>query len=288
MMKRGIVTSPGVFGRRSSGFTLKRMISHLEINYFCLYWDNVVIPESGQMRFLPQLMDEMESCGVLKRLIFNRNVFSSDTYISELVDAQFYALNFLRGKESDTDWRIHQLGDEVIYQESESIELVRRECIRLELLGMLPVPDESVHLHDILEFKLRRKSELVALHSYCDELYLEILNSADPNLLRARSFSKLKKAIEDLDKINNEGWQSPIKFNLDISSEFDISNIRAGFATLLGASQSPMPLTTAIIGGALSVAEGFVKLKVELRGIRKRNGINHIVYLSNARQEGII
>ncbi len=129
---------------------------------------------------------------------------SSDTYISELVDAQFYALNFLRGKESDTDWRIHQLGDEVIYQESESIELVRRECIRLELFGMLPVPDESVHLHDILEFKLRRKSELVALHSYCDELYLEILNSADPNLLRARSFSKLKKAIEDLDKINNE------------------------------------------------------------------------------------
>ncbi|SVW88379.1 Uncharacterised protein [Klebsiella pneumoniae] len=240
------------------------------------------------MRFIPHITDELESCGVLNRFIFSPRAFSSETYISELINAQFHAIDFLRDKESDTDWRIHQIGNDAIYRESQHIELIQREFIRIELLGMLPVPGESVHLHDILEFKLRRNAELVALHYYCDELYLEILNSADPNLLRARSFSKLKKAIEDLDKINNEGWQSPIKFNLDISSEFDISNIRAGFATLLGASQSPMPLTTAIIGGALSVAEGFVKLKVELRGIRKRNGINHIVYLSNARQEGII
>ncbi|CAM8185623.1 DUF6236 family protein [Klebsiella pneumoniae] len=287
-MKRGIVTPPGVFERKAGGFTLKRIISRLEINYFCLYWDKLVIPENGQMRFIPHITDELESCGMLSRFIFSPRVFSSDTYISELVNAQFYALDLLRSKESDTDWRIHQIGNDVIYRESEYIELVQRELIRIELLGVLPVPDGSVHLHDILEFKLRRNAELVALHYYCDELYLEILNSADPNLLRARNFSKLKKAVEDLDKINNEVWQSPVRFNLDISSEFDVSNIRAGFAALLGASQSPMPLTTAIIGGVLSVAEGFVKLKVELRGVRKSNSVNHIVYLSNARKEGII
>ncbi|HDX8776477.1 TPA: hypothetical protein RQO08_001365 [Klebsiella oxytoca] len=287
-MKRGVVTTTGVFVKESDALIIKRMISPLELNYFALYWDEIVMPENSQVRFASELVREMQSCGAIKRFRFDMNVFSADTYASELVDMQFITLDILRGEEKDTDWRIHQIGGEFFYPENKPIDLINRESIRLELIGLLPVPDTNVHFHEILEFKERRAPELAALHSYCDDLYLEILNSADPNLQRARNFSKLKEAIEDLDKLNKQEWQSPIKFNMDISSEFDISNIRAGYAALLSATQSSMPITTAIIGGALSVAEGFVKLKVELRSVRKTNGVNHMMYLSNARREGVI
>lgn len=287
-MKRGVVTTSGIFVKEGGALIVERMISQLELNYFSLYWDEVVMPENDQANFSYEPVNELLSCGVLKRLYFDCGGFSSDTYASEIVDLQFAALDVLRREENSTDWRLHQIGGELLYPENKSMNLVCKESIRLELLEVLPVPSTNIHIHEILEFKERRAPELIALHSYCDDLYLEVLNSADPNLQRAKSFFKLKKAIEDLDKLNKQEWQSPIKFNMDISSEFDISNIRAGYAALLSATQSPMPITTAIIGGAISVAEGFVKLKVELRRVRKTNGVNHVAYLSNARREGII
>lgn len=286
-MERGIVTVAAVLGELNGGFRIKRGITQEELNYFILYWDKISMPRLG-IDLRVENEDELVKCGVLTKVNYHTPIMHSADLPQLSLEAQFAVVDHLRRYEPGTDWRIHQLENNNLLPKDRILGMPEKETIKLELLGLLPVPQGNVPLHDILEFKKRRHPELEALHSYCDDLYLEVLNSADPDLQRARNFCKLKKAIEDLDKINNQGWQSPIKFNLDISSEFDISNIRAGYAALLGSTQSPMPLTTAIIGGALSVAEGFVKLKVELRSIRKNNGQNHMVYLSNAKQEGVI
>lgn len=287
LMKRGIVTAPAILTNMNEGFHTIRYINQEEINYLILYWDKITMPRLA-IDFDVINEDELVKCGVLSRHFYYANI-TSETNVPELsLESQFALVDHLRKSEPGSDWRIHQIGDKNLQPIKNSMQTPAREVIRLELLGLLPVPDGSVHLHDILEFKTRRQPELSALHSYCDDLYLEVLNSADPNLQRARNFSKLKEAVEDLNKLNKQGWQSPIKFNLDVSPEFDISNIRAGYAALLGAIQSPAPVTTAILGGALSVAEGFVKLKVEFRSVRKTNGVNHMMYLSNARREGII
>jgi hypothetical protein len=87
-------------------------------------------------------------------------------------------------------------------------------------------------------------------------LYFEIINSDDPTLQAARTFHKAKQAISDLEKLNAEGWRSPIKFDLDISPEFDLSDIRAGIATILGAFSSPHVLETVTAGAVIAVLEG--------------------------------
>lgn len=288
-MQRGIVTTPVILGEPTKGYNLniERFLTDEELNYYILYWDKIVMPKFAIHLGLKN-EQELIQCGVLSRMPFHSSNISSADLPRLNVSAQYTAVDELRKSEPGTDWRIHQIGSRLNSPYDFSVNSPFKERISIELMGLLPVPQSGVNLHDILEFKERRCPELTALHSYCDDLYLEVLNSADPNLQRARNFTKLKKAIDDLDRINSQGWQSPIKFNLDISSEFDISNIRAGYAMLLGATQSPVPITTAILGGALSVAEGFVKIKVELRSVRKSNGINHMVYLSNAKQEGIL
>ncbi|MCF6709474.1 DUF6236 family protein [Raoultella ornithinolytica] len=286
-MKRGIVTAPAILAETNEGFRVIRYINQEEINYFVLYWDKITMPRL-LIDFAIENEDELIRCGVLSRFNYMADITGATSVPKLSLESQFSLVEHLRRVEPGSDWRIHQIGDKNLQPIKNSMQTPAREVIRLELLGLLPVPGVSVHLHDILEFKTRRHPELAALHSYCDDLYLEVLNSADPNLQRAINFSKLKGAVDDLNKLNKQEWQSPIKFNLDISPEFDISNIRAGYAALLGAIQSPAPITTAILGGALSVAEGFVKLKVEFRSLRKTNGVNHMMYLSNARREGVI
>ena len=69
---------------------------------------------------------------------------------------------------------------------------------------------------------LKRRDEINAFNNYLDELYPEVLNSGDFYLSKAKAFSKLKSAIDDLEKLNAEGWRSPIKF--DTSEVFEANN----------------------------------------------------------------
>ncbi|MDC5950651.1 hypothetical protein PPN88_06540 [Proteus mirabilis] len=106
-------------------------------------------------------------------------------------------------------------------------------------------------------------------------------------LTKAKAISKLKQAISDIDKLNNEGWRSPIKFNLQISNEVDIAKIKSLYLTVAGAATTGHPLESLIVGGLCTFLEGFVSLKVGLQSVRS-GGDNELIYLSSARKEKII
>jgi hypothetical protein len=46
--------------------------------------------------------------------------------------------------------------------------------VEIELFESLPTPPDNVSLSDVLNFRIRRKSELVALQTTIDDLYFEI------------------------------------------------------------------------------------------------------------------
>lgn len=283
-MERGVVALPFEIHEREGGFSTGNTLSALQLNYFALYWDKISIPENPFIRVKVPNQEVFEETGLLTRpMVSLTNSIDSTQFTNFYLSSQVMVADRLRGTDKLTSWSIHQIGDRPLLLADGA---VAKETIRLELDNLLPVPGVDVGIHEILEFKQRRTAELEALHSYCDELYFEIINSGDPQLQAAKSFTGLKKAIEDLEKLNAEGWRSPVKFDLDISPEFDLTACKAGFATILNAFHSPHVLETIALGTVLSVAEGFVKIKPKLQSVRKGGNAN-LAYISKGRREGI-
>ena len=283
-MERGVVALPFGVEPNEDGFIVASALSTVQLNYFALYWDKLSVPRNrfyGMM--LPNENALIES-GMLDRPMIDLGPsMESGDFAKMHLRSQVIAADSLRNTDKKTAWSLHQSGD---YPLLLADGTVAKETVRLELENLLPVPGGDVNLHDILEFKYRRADELKALHAYCDELYFEIINSGDPSLQAAKTFSKLSQAITDLEKLNTEGWRSPIKFDLDISAEFDLSDMRAGIATILGAFSTPHVLETVTAGAVIAVLEGFVKIKPRLQSMRS-GGNTHLAYISKARVEGV-
>lgn len=283
-MERGVVALPFEIKAGQQVFKPSSLLKTVQLNYFALYWDKISILDNSFIG--AELPNEKVfiDAGLLSRpQVYAGNVVDFEEFADSYLLSQLQIADQLRDADKTVSWSIHQIGDSPLILANGS---VAKETVRLELENLLPVPGAEVGLHEILEFKQRRGAELQALHYYCDELYFEIINSGDPRLQAAKSFSGLKNAIEDLEKLNAEGWRSPLKFDLDISPEFDLTACRAGFATILNAIHSPHVIETIALGTVLSVAEGFVKIKPKLQSVRK-GGNTNLAYISKGRREGI-
>ncbi|MDC5950650.1 DUF6236 family protein [Proteus mirabilis] len=184
-MQRGVVVSSELITRNKndSGFTIQRTINPVEMNYLALYWDKIVIPSNNIIYTGVANEEVFMDSGVLERPRYSVNgSFNTDDYPDLQVRLQSKTVDTLREKNPSSDWRIHQFGGDFLSRDS-----FFSESARVELANLLPVPSVDVHIHEILEFKERRKAELEALHSYSDDLYLEILNSGDPDLNQSQS-----------------------------------------------------------------------------------------------------
>nr|WP_279116722.1 DUF6236 family protein [Enterobacter soli] len=283
-MERGVVALPYEVIKADSGFKTGETLSALQVNYFALYWDKISVPKNNFIGATIPNEKLLEEAGVLDRPSFPvGNPIDVSEFPRFHLLTQLKVADQLRDSQKSTVWSIHQTGDKPLLLADGSVS---KETVRLELENLLPVPDVNIELHEILEFKSRRAAELQALHSYCDELYFDVINSGDPRLQAARAFHKLKQAIEDLERLNREGFRSPIKFNLDISPEFDLSDCRAGIATILAAFNSPHVFETLTAGAIISVVEGFVKIRPRLQSMRKGGDMN-LAYISNGKREGL-
>lgn len=283
-MKRGIVALPHEIRQLDRGFSSHGSLTSIELNYFALYWDKISVPQNMFIRHDLPNEDTFISCGILDRpMVGLGGGFYSGDYPRLLAESQVHLVDKLREKDNLSTWSIHQKGDGAVLISDDEVV---KETVRLELSNLLPVPSVGVHIHDILEFKERRRAELDALHTYCDELYFEVIKSADPRLQAAISFNKLKKAIEDLERLNAEGWRSPIRFDLNISPEFDLTQAYAGITAVLAALHSPQPVGSLLLSSAVLLIGGAVKVKPKLQSLR--GGSNKsLVYVANAKKEGL-
>lgn len=207
-MKRGVVFTVRELLKVNGGkgFTTGRGISTEELNYLMLYWDKLVSPTNNFIHISLANEEELENCGVLYRPRFTQQGGMDGARMTEFhAFTHVEALNMMRKNEREVDWRMHFFNNEVsIHQEAAQ----QKEVVRFELAELLPVPPKDTPLQEILEFKERRSDELQALHGYLDELYFEVLNSGDFNLQRAKALSGLRASLDDLNKLNGQGWRS--------------------------------------------------------------------------------
>ncbi|MBF4155321.1 hypothetical protein ISU93_21865 [Enterobacter hormaechei] len=286
-MKRGVVFTVRELLKVNGGkgFTTGRGISTEELNYLMLYWDKLVSPTNNFIHISLANEEELENCGVLYRPRFTQQGGMDGARMTEFhAFTHVEALNMMRKNEREVDWRMHFFNNEVsIHQEAAQ----QKEVVRFELAELLPVPPKDTPLQEILEFKERRSDELQALHGYLDELYFEVLNSGDFNLQRATALSGLRASLDDLNKLNGQGWRSPIKFNLSTAFEFDLNQIVNGGLKALEALSSQKPLEIIGIESVVNLLGGFIKIRPQFQNVLK-DGDPKLAYLTNATREGIL
>ncbi|MDF2777040.1 MAG: hypothetical protein K0S90_563 [Enterobacteriaceae bacterium] len=286
-MKRGVVFLGNELLQLegSTGFRMGRAIDATELNYLTLYWDKLVAPTNNLMHITIVGEDELISCGVLSRPKYNvQGSFDGNNMPHFYAETQTRTFNYLRNQSSDTDWRMHSFNTHFNINPEDSLQ---KTTLRFELGKLLPVPQSTVPISEILEFKERRSDELAALHGYLDELYFEVLSSQDFNLQKAKALSGLKKSIEDLQKLNNGGWQSPITFNISSSFEFDLNQLASGVMGGVAAINSENPLAVLSTSAVLVLLGGFIKVKPQLQSVLK-DGNPKLAYLTKANSEGVI
>ncbi len=122
---------------------------------------------------------------------------------------------------------------------------------------MLPVPSPGTPFIDILEFKQRRKDELLEFRTYLDDIYQKIINSADIPRSKNTEISKLETAIKNLDETLSESGISRTVTSLRATLNSDFLGI-AGIGLSIGltaipyASQIPMtPLALGMTGAGI-------------------------------------
>jgi len=266
--KRGLVISAPL---EIQGTSLRMKSPNLdpqELRFALLFWDRLAWP-SSRMLHLPSGPDEqfLETAGVLVR--------PSVTFMGDM--AQGMAMTQIAAfKQFDQNepgmWALAQ-GENSFLLRDGDLEVDKGAFI--ELYRAVPVPDRDMPLNDILEFKQKRRDELLLLRNEIDNIFFE-LNTANSGAAElANHVATIDAACADAIRVSKE-WQFPVR----------LSNIKASielrpFATLAGAIAGytaagalSLPITSSILAGAASATAPALKIASDFgwRGLRPRQG----------------
>lgn len=279
LMERGIVALPGIITPLSNGFRIDRGLSEEEIRYYLLYWDKVVIPTTNIVhQSIPEEDLLLETCVIERPKVIYTGEFHGNYENSFLLPAVEVAKKLI-DEDKQREWVIHQFGNKIILPQEQSIT---NNSLKLEIMNVLPVPNKDVNIHDVLEFKLRRKDELKKLFETIDEIYISILNSPDKPFQEKKELLKLQEDIENLQKTYNEKWKISSKFNFAVELEWKHLPLMSG---IIFDIYSGTTVPTGTIMGALSE---LISIKPSTTLSLESNQQQKYAYLSSAYQETII
>lgn len=196
-----------------------------ELRFALLFWDRLVWPSSRAIHFASG-PDEafLESAGILTR---SEYTFNGDV-AQGIAKGQIQAYQDLERTEPGV-WALAQGENSLLWKEGLAEE---GKGALIEFHRAIPVPKHDVPLTEILEFRQRRRDELILLRYQLESFVSEIEGSADKSLALQKRVAELDQACSNLLALGKE-WQFPVY----------LSNIKASF------SLSPQKFLPAVAGG---------------------------------------
>ena len=279
---RGIIATAAQVNIHAEGFSFDTRnggLSESDIKYFLLYWDKIIIPANNFIYAeIPYEKDLIETNIVERPIAAFSGSFSSSELGKMMLQTQSKIV------EEKIDWTIHQFGNQLILPDN---KIIKKKIFKFELMNILPVPNDNVPIHDIIEFKQRRKDEFIALHNTLDELYFEILKSPDSDLKQLKTLKMLQKTINDIEKIQKEKFKLFTKYDLTAEMNINGKDILQGFAT--GSAIDWATGTQIPFGTILGTIAPIFKLSVKASNTPSsiENKLN-LAYLSRANKEKIV
>lgn len=241
--KRGLVISPPVTLDRERNEVLleSNQLDLQELRFSLLFFDELNAPRNSI--FNPGAGREggfLRESGILSQEeVWPLGGSLADLTVQTLVEG-FKALD---AREPGC-WSIGRGKNSISFADS---DLQPGRGTLVELYHAIPVPDKEVPLQDILEFKEKHSSELLALRHHIETIYQRIISAGDGALALRSETEAVDKAISDALKAA-KAWNMPtrtttVSFNL---------NLTGPIASGLAAHALGLPATAAIITGAAS------------------------------------
>lgn len=283
-MERGIISSPTALHISPNGVKRGKPLSLDDLRYYSLYWDRLVIPTAGDIHELVPQEECFISSGVLERPIsskYNNKIIRMDSNI--VLDMQSeVAEQYMKDK--NTDWVVCQPSSDILLPDQYS---VNRNTLRIDLSNCLPVPTGNVNVHDILEFKLRRRNEFIAMHEQLDALYEQALLSPDQSLSSKKAISNLKETIKNLDKVTQENFKLFTKRNL--STLFNLFGKELGKGLVIDLVSASLTGTALPVATVSNVINTTIQIGIQPSQIFKPAEKNlKLAYLTSASKEGLM
>jgi hypothetical protein len=273
-LKRGIVVSPPFLKRPTGGIEVRGgvYLPSQELRKYLLYWDEIDYVDCGLLHLDggPEI-DFLVKAKVAIRTLVQFPGGRSSGNGEFFFEAQHTAFLQHDVKEPGA-WSLAQPVPEPFF-----VNVIPSPAIEYELWNMLPVPKSDVPLEKILEFKEKRRDELFALRVHLDEMYQDIIASADMPRARNTQAMKLSLALQDIDKGFDEFGIGKVISSLRgyIAGEFSSAAGNgmgaAGIAPLIALP----PLITGLVGAGIALA---LKPVLAPRPLRTRHPL---IYVSN-------
>lgn len=274
--KRGIVIAPPFAFLPDNEPKVIGDPSPADVRKYLLYWDEIDYPENDCIHFA--------TGPDLEYLIYAKVAKRSKVILPRPISGKFHQFFLLTQeivfenyeKESPGLWSLGQL--------SASPYFIRGNptiSVEYELWNMLPVPEHDVPLDDILEFKVKRHSELLALQIHLEEMYQSIIHSGDLPRAKNTQLAKLEMDLNGIDKTLSESQirKSVTSLRGFITGEFvNVAGIGLGAASI-APYVGMAPLTTGVAGAGVTFA---------LRAIRSPKVLKDshpLTYVSSIKRE---
>lgn len=270
---RGILLSAPISYDGKAIVAKSSSIEPAELRRATLFWDRLVWPDS-QIISLGSNDDEklLESEGLLTRprptryndaagvghmSALMRITGSTDITIG-IEQAKHFAqqhvdefLDLERGEPGQ--WTLSQGEGSFVMKNGNFVE-GRGQLVSLS--RAIPLPDPNYPLHDLLEFKHRRRDEIVALTHELDKFFSQIANAKDADFEMSRLVRVVDKQCSDMLKAAKESkrkfYLGDFSFSLSLDSIESAVN-RAVAWEAAGLTATGMPLVGGVLGGVASL-----------------------------------
>lgn len=245
------------------GIVLKHNMNDASIRRYAIYWDKIDLPSTNLFSSgLTKDEQFLEKAGVLTRtnVLFQDNTFDltpigegkaeAPNYARKCRAIPFIAFEIHEKAESGT-WSVAQEGRTLAVPKEYA---VHQRAIEVELCNALPEPDSNVPLEKVLEFKMKRNSELSALRGELDDMYQSILASADFPRARVTAISRIEMAVSNVSRAMGESFltRQMRSMKVEVGLKDVVVTAAAGAATgEVLAKTFGLPLEVSVVGGAI-------------------------------------
>lgn len=271
--ERGVIISNPIKARPDGFEIINSDLDPQDVRSLLMYWDKLAWP-TGTL-ITPSGVDGeyLENCGVLLRPSFK----SSGTPRELILAPQILAFENFEKKQPGM-WCFGHGENSIIVDSGMAIP---NQGSIIRLCNAIPVPSPEVPLNEILEFRRKRRPELLRLRAYFEELVQEIESSHDSESELNNKLKLVDSACADLVKTTRE-WQSPVKLSeLKASINYDLTKAATGAVSAWSACETlELNLTGKCIAAASAAILSQFKIAqdIKFRSVRKPSSPYNYAY----------
>jgi hypothetical protein len=258
--EQGIIL-PQEFSEAGGTSQFKNHVDPQLLRYGLAFWDRVAIVQlTGVLAFGPPEVEsalELAEQGYLSLVqSFARSVVVGGAIFEPSIAAVAYALE----EANPGQWCLgREISNEPIFSEPNKQHLQ----LNFELVNAIAVPHISAPIHEVLEFKGRRQSELQALRSELAETRRRISSADNMADVKGVELERLDRALRDHMRVSRE-WHFPVVLtNQKMKLSWRTFTAAAGLAS--GAVQFDLPSLATVLGGFVGAVGGTFEAEIAMR-----------------------